>query len=469
MEFATEDELCEYEKKRLENIQRNCELLKRLGTCHNPGFECISSSAEHFIGLPLPGSVSNKLCDKSKRKKRQESSDEEDEWQPWMDEKVKRRCSARIEHKNSGVITNNCNLSPKRRGLKAGSEIDNASKSQDSEESGLKHHEKKEFAGFKAEQVSASHPKPHMIQYNDSNEDCDFEGFPVEEIKSALLQTIKDRYPRRCVRKGYKEEELSDEDEYLFCEDCNEVHHGDCPIHGPLVPFDESGSDTPSMLYTSMPIPAQLTVKPSNIPHAGLGIFPNITIAYGTRMGPYKGRIVTSEEMEGVEETSYMWEVKQRGQRAFYLDGSDLECSNWMRFVNCARNEKEQNMVAFQYRGQIYYRSFKEIPPGSELLVWYGEQYAKELGISVRFNFKQGITVHQSSAGVAVNPQSFKCGRCQETFTELWQLQSHIRQHIAGCEEKPCVSNTEKLYVCDYCGKAFTSNGDLKRHLQMVT
>ena len=44
MEFATEDELCEYEKKRLENIQRNCELLKRLGTCHNPGFECISSS-----------------------------------------------------------------------------------------------------------------------------------------------------------------------------------------------------------------------------------------------------------------------------------------------------------------------------------------------------------------------------------------------------------------------------------------
>ena len=122
--------------------------------------------------------------------------------------------------------------------MKAGSEIDNASKSQDSEESGLKHHEKKEFAGFKAEQVSASHPKPHMIQYNDSNEDCDFEGFPVEEMlvyklvaefkiisrfnlnlvvdrKSALLQTIKDRYPRRCVRKGYKEEELSDEDEYL--------------------------------------------------------------------------------------------------------------------------------------------------------------------------------------------------------------------------------------------------------------
>ena len=40
-------------------------------------------------------------------------------------------------------------------------------------------------------------------------------------------------------------------------------------------------------------------------------------------------------------------------------------------------------MVGFQYRGQIYYRSFKNIHPGQELLVWYGEEYARELGISV--------------------------------------------------------------------------------------
>ena len=96
---------------------------------------------------------------------------------------------------------------------------------------------------------------------------------------------------------------------HVVCEDCNEVHHGDCPIHGPLVPFDELGSDTPSLQYTSMAIPAQLTVKPSNIPRAGLGIFANVAIARGTRMGPYKGRIVTGEEMECVEDTGYMWEV----------------------------------------------------------------------------------------------------------------------------------------------------------------
>ena len=40
-------------------------------------------------------------------------------------------------------------------------------------------------------------------------------------------------------------------------------------------------------------------------------------------------------------------------------------------------------MVAFQYKGLIFYRTFKNIYPGSELLVWYGDQYAKDLGIPV--------------------------------------------------------------------------------------
>ena len=40
-------------------------------------------------------------------------------------------------------------------------------------------------------------------------------------------------------------------------------------------------------------------------------------------------------------------------------------------------------MLAFQYRGEIYYRTVKDIYPGTELLLWYGDHYAKELGISV--------------------------------------------------------------------------------------
>ena len=63
------------------------------------------------------------------------------------------------------------------------------------------------------------------------------------------------------------------------------------------------------------------------------------------------------------------------------VDAYDEHESNWMRFVNCARFEDEQNLVAFQYRGEIYYRSMKEVKPGKELLVWYGDEYACNLNI----------------------------------------------------------------------------------------
>ena len=70
------------------------------------------------------------------------------------------------------------------------------------------------------------------------------------------------------------------------------------------------------------------------------------------------------------------------------MDGSDPSCSNWLRFINCARNEEEQNMVAYQYHGEIYYRTFKTVYPGNELMLWYGEQYAEELGIYVEYTSK---------------------------------------------------------------------------------
>ena len=55
-----------------------------------------------------------------------------------------------------------------------------------------------------------------------------------------------------------------------------------------------------------------------------------------------------------------------------------------MRFVNCSRVEQEQNMIALQFHGKIYYQTYKDIEVGVELLVWYGEQYAKELGIALQ-------------------------------------------------------------------------------------
>lgn len=50
------------------------------------------------------------------------------------------------------------------------------------------------------------------------------------------------------------------------------------------------------------------------------------------------------------------------------------------RYVNCASNDEEKNLVAFQYRGGILYRCCRPIEAGHELMVWYDELYAKNLG-----------------------------------------------------------------------------------------
>ena len=52
-----------------------------------------------------------------------------------------------------------------------------------------------------------------------------------------------------------------------------------------------------------------------------------------------------------------------------------------MRFIQCARSKDEQNLFAFQYKDNVYYRSFRDIAVGEELLVWYDDRYLQDFGI----------------------------------------------------------------------------------------
>lgn len=59
-----------------------------------------------------------------------------------------------------------------------------------------------------------------------------------------------------------------------------------------------------------------------------------------------------------------------------------------LRYVNCARNEREQNLVAFQYQGGILFRCSQPIEPGQELMMWYEEDYAKDVTFDYLWNKK---------------------------------------------------------------------------------
>lgn len=67
-----------------------------------------------------------------------------------------------------------------------------------------------------------------------------------------------------------------------------------------------------------------------------------------------------------------------------------------MRFIRCARHKGEQNLFAFQYNKEIYYRAFSDIPVGTELLVWYEDTYPQYMGIPLKIT-DIGLQVHDTS------------------------------------------------------------------------
>ena len=67
-----------------------------------------------------------------------------------------------------------------------------------------------------------------------------------------------------------------------------------------------------------------------------------------------------------------------------FIDGRNAKKSNWLKYVNCATSQEVQNLSAIQIVDKIYYRADKEIEANTELLVWYGDNYAQELGLISR-------------------------------------------------------------------------------------
>ncbi|KAK7067621.1 putative histone-lysine N-methyltransferase prdm7, partial [Halocaridina rubra] len=183
-------------------------------------------------------------------------------------------------------------------------------------------------------------------------------------------------------RKSYIEESAMEDDEYLYCDECLEDREGDCPLH-PLslvldtpVPRDGSVQDR-----AEQTAPWPLSIRESKIKVAGRGVWTNEDLPPGLLFGPYEGHFLAHVE-EG-KESGYGWKIRRKGLLGACIDALDKSISNWMRFVNCSRNEPETNLAAFQYKGQIYYKTIKDIQRGSELMVWYGEEYGSELGLSM--------------------------------------------------------------------------------------
>lgn len=60
---------------------------------------------------------------------------------------------------------------------------------------------------------------------------------------------------------------------------------------------------------------------------------------------------------------------KENGATMEYIDASDEDQCNWMMFVRPASDPVEQNLVAYQHGGDIFFTVIKNIEPRQELKV----------------------------------------------------------------------------------------------------
>ncbi|CAL8377674.1 unnamed protein product, partial [Gadus morhua 'NCC'] len=177
----------------------------------------------------------------------------------------------------------------------------------------------------------------------------------------------------------YQKPEAPKEDDYFFCDECRTFFREECEVHGPILFMADRPVAVGEKDRAKKTLPAGFEIRDPGIPGAGLGVFycGDGGIPIGTHFGPYEGH---RTDEEGALESGYSWEI-YKSRHNEYIDARRETHSNWMRYVKCARNEEEQNLIAFQCKGGILYRSCCFVTSGEELLVWYGDEYARHLGI----------------------------------------------------------------------------------------
>ncbi|XP_053255253.1 histone-lysine N-methyltransferase PRDM9 [Podarcis raffonei] len=262
---------------------------------------------------------------------------------------------------------------------------------------------------------------------------------------------------RKRERKTYMEINEPNDDDYLFCEYCLLFFIDECSVHGSPVFIKDTAVEVGLEERATLTLPPGLRIGPSGIPKAGFGVWNEGEILPpGIHFGPYEGKITEEEEAAN---SGYSWLIT-RGQNCYvYIDGKDETNSNWMRYVNCARNEEEQNLVAFQYHGKIYYRACKIILIHSELLVWYGEEYGKELGIKwgSRWKSRKGLCnfcLHRhmkwKHSGYGIQPEVPENVLAEKSLFKITNSASNrtmLQHQVPSCVDKD--KDEETLFLKD--------------------
>uniref|UniRef100_A0A3Q2QUK1 PR domain containing 14 n=1 Tax=Fundulus heteroclitus TaxID=8078 RepID=A0A3Q2QUK1_FUNHE len=189
------------------------------------------------------------------------------------------------------------------------------------------------------------------------------------------------------------------------------------------------------------------------------GVFTDkVSIPKGTRFGPFQGKLVNTSEIKTYDDNTLMWEVFENGRLSHFVDGRGAS-GNWMSLVKCARFPEEQNLITVQVQGRIFYEACKEITPGQELLVWYGDCYTQFLGIPL--TLRDPREDNNSVSPSEDSGEGFKCDRCGKVFAYKYYRDKHLKY-------TRCVDQGDRKFPCHLCNRSFEKRDRLRIHILHV-
>uniref|UniRef100_A0A8B9Q897 PR domain zinc finger protein 15 n=1 Tax=Apteryx owenii TaxID=8824 RepID=A0A8B9Q897_APTOW len=164
-------------------------------------------------------------------------------------------------------------------------------------------------------------------------------------------------------------EDGNDETMFIWCEDCGQYHDSECPELGPVVTVKDSFV----LSRARSSLPSNLEIR--QLEDGTEGVFALTQLVKRTQFGPFESKRVAKLEKESV----FPLKVFQKDGPLVYFDTSNEDDCNWMMMVRPATKYEHQNLTAFQHDNDIYFTTSRDIPPGTELRVWYAAFYAKKM------------------------------------------------------------------------------------------
>uniref|UniRef100_A0A8C5KUB0 PR domain containing 15 n=1 Tax=Jaculus jaculus TaxID=51337 RepID=A0A8C5KUB0_JACJA len=164
-------------------------------------------------------------------------------------------------------------------------------------------------------------------------------------------------------------EDGSDEIMFIWCEDCSQYHDSECPELGPVVMVKDSFV----LSRARSSLPSNLEIR--RLDDGAEGVFAVTQLVKRTQFGPFESRRVAKWE----KESAFPLKVFQKGGHPVCFDTSNEDDCNWMMLVRPALEPGHQNLTAYQHGSDVYFTTSRDIPPGTELRVWYAAFYAKKM------------------------------------------------------------------------------------------